>query len=214
MKYERDYNLGMDARGMPLEGRGLSEYERSLMFSREELRGKTVLDLGSGPLNKFSEELKGADIEANVIALSPAFFYEEKRTKARENSPEGNMVAGLGQELPFKEGSFDYIFALHVFDHTSMEIRKKMILEVAKALKEGGVAKFGPTQDTPGEPNTHTFQRLEEDRDIQKVLAEQGVELIREDIPESILPKVKVKDGYANAFYMPRYNIVLRKATS
>ena len=102
----------------PREGRGLNLYEYDLGFKRQELAGKTILDLGSGFREKFSRELKEAQIDATVISLSPDYDYKSVRDLVTEVHVAGPLkglnwerrsVAGIGQVLPFKDESFDVV---------------------------------------------------------------------------------------------------------
>lgn len=66
---------------MPEGGRGLAEYEATLNFSLDELRNKTILNLGAGPKLKLYSELK--DIGARVISMSPDFSNPAHAIRAR-----------------------------------------------------------------------------------------------------------------------------------
>ncbi len=93
----------------PEGGRELSEYEKQLLFDRQELEEKAVLDLGTGPEAKLAKQLEESGVKAEVISMSPDFLQKEHRVKAKESFPEGNFVAGTGQALPFKDKSIERV---------------------------------------------------------------------------------------------------------
>jgi len=135
--------------------RGLELYEIYLGFKKEELEGKDVLDLGSGETEKFERELKEAGVSANVIPLNPDYSAGSFKNKL-ETTPgwQGKTVAASAQEMPFKEESFDRIFALYsvtVFSHPFLhpEEAKKWMSEIARVLKPGGEARLAPAAEGP-----------------------------------------------------------------
>lgn len=128
----------------PEGGRGLEIYEKALGFKRKELEGKTVLDLGSGILEKFSRELAAEKIDANVVSLNPDYIAEEYRKRIKQLPDWQKMsVAGLGEELPFKNGSFDFVFALSSITDWAHD-PAKICAEIVRVLKDGGSAHIGP----------------------------------------------------------------------
>lgn len=203
--------------GMPEGGRGLDEYERKMMLNRDDLRGKTILDLGAGPEAKFAEELKKAGIDASVFSLSPFYSRSESAEIVNKNRDSTHIVAGkvstTPQEksgLPFKDNSFDVVLVFHVDEHVDREISVDIVKEVGRTLKPGGYAKYGPLYNIPHEWNMYEFigKRRE---DVLEYLNRYNVSISIEDVPEDLIRKQKVKDGYGNAFYVPAYYLVLRK---
>jgi SAM-dependent methyltransferase len=93
-------------------------YEKFLNFNRSELAGLTVLDLGSGPEERFRKEIERAGIKCKVICANPDYSLSDYRgEQLREDvagyrSSNRSSVGALGSELPFQENSFDKIFAL------------------------------------------------------------------------------------------------------
>jgi SAM-dependent methyltransferase len=153
------------------EGRPLEEYERKLAFDRSELVGKAVLDLGCGPGLKLDADLRAAGIGANVISFSPDFALSEHASYARTSNPQGTMVCGVGQNLPFRSGTFDHVFAVHVLDHLlSWQIYKDVVLEMGRVLAPGGIARMGTMLDYPDYPYPGAS-------DLKSILQEQADEL-------------------------------------
>lgn len=193
----------------PEGGRGLSTYEQQLLFDKKELNGKKVLDLGAGPHLKFSVELAEAGIDADITSLSPDFSNKEYGETARWIYPDGKIVAGVGQSLPFKKETFDRIFAFHVEEHLGNKIFFGFIQEMARVLKDGGQATIGPIFEIPGEWAPH--EQILEDEQLMKELNSYSIEVLKEPVPEEILPKARRKDSFNGAWYVSAYNIVLNK---
>src|SRR3989344_3752335 len=148
--------LGLDPERIP--GRSLEQYEYELQFDRRELEGKTVLDLGSGLQALLDKSLKKAGIHATVISLSPDYSNEEHRKfleptrwekfKAviKDERAEPLAVAGVGEQLPFKDESFDEVLALASVSAYS-ERYQEFLSEICRVLKNGGIARIGALYD-------------------------------------------------------------------
>ena len=90
----------------------------------KELNPGTVLDLGSGTGASYSD-LKNFDVTAldpDVKMLSLNNFKKK--------------VVGIGEELPFKENSFDNVLCCFVW--RNMSDTEKALSEVYRVLKPGG----------------------------------------------------------------------------
>lgn len=206
-KYNRD---SIENWIQPAGGRDLSTYETRLMFNRKDLEGKKILDLGAGPEVKFAKELAEAGIKADVTSLSPDFSEARHAKKALRSLPDAALIAGTGQALPFRNESFDRVFALHVDEHLNREMFLGFISEMARVLKRGGEAKLGPTRNIPGE--WHPYEAILENEQLINSLNSKDIAVIKEPIPEEIMPKTKIKDSYNMRYEMPSYNVVLRKS--
>ena len=90
----------------------------------KELNPGTVLDLGSGTGASYSD-LKNFD----VTALDP----DEKMLSLNNFK---KKVVGIGEELPFKENSFDNVLCCFVW--RNMSDTEKALSEVYRVLKPGG----------------------------------------------------------------------------
>lgn len=182
------------------------------MFNREELADKTVLDLGSGLKAKLAKQLKDAGINTEVVSVSPDFSERKYGKEVKKSLPEGKFVAALGQALPFKDESFDRVFALHVIEHfRSGNIYKKCLIEIPRILKEGGKATLGPL------PFFHRdYEDILEHKEIMEIFEHYGVQIVKEDIPKENLFADSIK-GDGDSF-APRiknvtfYNLVLLKS--
>jgi len=127
--------------------RDLETYEGMLGFSKEDLKGKNVLDIGSGEKEVFSKELKD-DIGVGVVSVNPDFSMEDFG-KHVKNKPveERKSLAAIGQELPFKNETFDKVFSLYALttfaSHDAESIRQWMS-EITRVLKPGGEIRLAP----------------------------------------------------------------------
>ena len=196
-------------RSHPPEGRTLKDYVERFNIDLKDLHGHRVLDLGTGIKNRFAEGLREAGIKAKVISLSPDFIYSDIATQSRKSSPEGNQTAAIGQHLPFPDETFDNIYALHLWQHLQSYNAFKLVLsEMARTLKKGGKGMIGPYFDIPTED--HYFEYYSQDLQIISLLAKYGITPGKEDVSESV-EAIKVKDRYANAFYVHGYSLVLQK---
>lgn len=136
----------------------LKVYEVDLGFSREQLAGKTVLDLGTGTTDRLARELKEADIDTNVVSLSPDLHTSTGAKYALELEHPGwrrRGVSGIAQRLPFQDNSFDMILGLYsVTYYTWSESQMQAwVREFARTLKPGGEVRLGPAYTD----NVHAF---------------------------------------------------------
>src|SRR3989344_6208767 len=171
----------------PEGGRGLSRYEEFFGFKKEELQGKKVLDLGAGPEAKFEKELKEAGINAEVVSLSPDFSIEEYRSKAISLTPKAHYIAGLGQNLPFREKSFDRIFMFHVGEHISADDLNEMIPEMIRVLKKGGRIYIGPLVMVD-------YRNFFENDTAKKIFEREGVNTMLDVLSPEIMAPKKIYD--------------------
>lgn len=85
-----------------------------------------VLDLGSG-----TGAVREALGERSVVALDPV-------VEMLRLSPIDWRVAGVGEQLPFRDGSFDGVFSAYVFRNLSSV--QATLGEIARVLRPGGKA--------------------------------------------------------------------------
>ena len=125
----------------------LKTYESMLGFDRKSLTGKQILDLGAGETDRLARDLKAAEIDANVIGLSPD-FTTSSIMRPHRLLPEWkrNAVQGIAQRLPFKNESFDIILGLYSVTYYSWypEQVKAWTSEIRRVLRDGGEARLGP----------------------------------------------------------------------
>jgi ubiquinone/menaquinone biosynthesis C-methylase UbiE len=141
----------------PEKGRGIDDYERFLAFKRNSLEGKVVLDLGAGPEARFARDMKEAGIKADVISMSPDYADEKQRKFLQPSRkekikafvggrlPESPLVvAGIAEQLPFGDESFDEVLSLFAVTTYSLENYPRWLPEAIRVLKDGGTFRVGP----------------------------------------------------------------------
>src|SRR3990167_9513199 len=135
-----DRAIGSIKDSVPWEGREAAEYIRQLNIRPEDLEGKRVLDLGAGRDLNFARNLPEEGIHAEVVSLSPAFSFLHPYI-ARDGAEAGKLaVAGMAEELPFKENTFDTVVMFYVTLHIDTDERMAASLnEAVRVLKPEGV---------------------------------------------------------------------------
>ena len=106
------------------------------MISPEELRGKSVLDLGcftGGRIVYWKERYEFG--ETKGIDINPV-FEEAGRLFAKKKNIDIAFQTGIGEDLPYKPNSFDYIISYDVFEH--VRDVEKVMEECFRTLKPGG----------------------------------------------------------------------------
>jgi len=118
------------------------------------LRGKSVLDIGGGPISLL---LKSQNRGRSVV-VDPCSFptWVHDRYKAANIE----YIQMMGEEIPSELGEFDEVWVYNVLQH-AMDPEK--ILQVAKDHgKVVRVFDWVNTQPTPGHPNTLTKNMLDQ----------------------------------------------------
>lgn len=98
----------------------------------EILPGCRVLDVGCG-LGLLLKRLLTANQRYKLYGLDPSFYMLQESAK---NCPQARLVRASGEKMPFKDGSFDYAFALDILEHTSEP--RRVLSEIHRGLKSGG----------------------------------------------------------------------------
>ena len=110
---------------------GFENYQKFLGFELEDLKGNNVLDIGGQPNGFFAAEAES--IGAKVVTFNPKTSGESRK--------HNDIVAGLAQQMPFKNESFDIVLAyasvpayLPQFEPEYRETFSEML----RVLKPGG----------------------------------------------------------------------------
>jgi 2-polyprenyl-3-methyl-5-hydroxy-6-metoxy-1,4-benzoquinol methylase len=104
------------------------------------VRKGRVLELGCGngktliPLAAQGLDVYGVDVSKTSLTLAKKAL-EEHGLKAR-------LQEASGDALPFKNGFFDAVYAIHVIEHMNAKERENCAKEIARVLKKGGLAYF------------------------------------------------------------------------
>jgi SAM-dependent methyltransferase len=120
-----------------ITGRGIAEYENELGPLSGSLKGKKVLDIGSGEGNFLKE---CSELGADVVGVDPLYGiifgknlfgerqhrgellksmaekvgYKHQKAMARlekRPAPAVSAIAGVNEALPFKDDTFDYVLS-------------------------------------------------------------------------------------------------------
>ena len=137
-KFYRDrfYTGGvLDARYFDAVNRFNIAFARTMWVYDNVRRGASVLDIGCGEgvlalLKRKDVYLAGVDFSPELIEL------------ARGNGYDTACVAQL-TELPFEDGSFDYVVSLDVFGHIAFDEKDAVLAEIKRVLRPDGVTLHG-----------------------------------------------------------------------
>jgi len=172
MNFKRSFELFLDKKiedkkrrrkeNSMITDRSLEEYCRYFNFTPEELKGKKILDIGSGKKETFSKE--AAKYGAEVVSISPELrrWYKRKRLKGwliSDSEWQRRSIAARAQKLPFKDNYFDIITAVYSIPHYSPSHQDTYvsIQEMLRVLKKGGKVYIAPIND--GKDINETIKR-------------------------------------------------------
>ena len=108
------------------------EFAEKTGFEPSALRGRTVLDVGCGT-GRFMELAAAAGAEVVGADLSFAVETAAENMKGRRNA---HVVQADVFHLPFRPGSFDFIYSLGVLHHTTST--REAFLRLPPLLAAGG----------------------------------------------------------------------------
>ena len=178
-------------------------YEKDLGVDLEQLRGKRVLEVGSGKSPRFAKEAEKHGVE--LFSMNPEFKVGDVRKEfLKGNSRIANMLdrmqgknnrpkaaAALAQELPFRDEIFDQIIGEYSVPYYLPREQKEYddaLSEMVRVLKPGGKAVLYPV-DADDEQYLHeSFSKLD-DR------AEFAIELVDEEQKNYRLTVTKKDSG-------------------
>lgn len=162
---EQEKNLGLPSENDVLETGGGLNRTAGLGFTNEQnlletIRGKRVLDLGSGSGGFAKQVYEKLGNSTLVVSLNPRLFFDAYRqhhskidalqqergvlTKKKTFLKEINQlyrssaVAASWDNLPFARESFDYIFATGSYLFYLDTHRPKVLRRILELLKKGG----------------------------------------------------------------------------
>jgi len=162
-------------------------YEKLLQFQLTKfislLPGKKVLDAGCGSGRDVSYFLEEG-LDAMGIDLSEGMIEEAKKRVKKGNFKIMNFL-----DLKFKDKTFDGIWSMAGFLHTSREDLKKALKEFYRVLKEEGILYIAVVEGEgereikkkkyQNEPRTYVFYKKEE---LEKYLNESNFKIISSEI--------------------------------
>ena len=107
------------------------------LFALGDVKGKKILDVGCGngvyllTMAKMGGQVSGQDISPEAIA--------DNEKLLRKNGANAELKVGDAAKLLFGDNSFDGVFSADFFEHISYEQKVRVISEVYRVLKPGGV---------------------------------------------------------------------------
>ncbi len=105
-------------------------------WTKDELRGKWVLDAGCGA-GRFLDAASKSEAQVVGIDISSAIDAAQTNLEGKDNV---HFVQASIYELPFREGTFDLAYCIGVIQHTPDT--KESIRSVSRMVKDGGKVAF------------------------------------------------------------------------
>ncbi|HUV42675.1 MAG TPA: class I SAM-dependent methyltransferase [Patescibacteria group bacterium] len=164
--------------GTTCSDRSFEEYRDLLGFSENEFKGKSILDIGAGTTQEFTKQAAKKGIKVTTInpELNNKFYRmaPDQRSWWQLRKPKRPLsVAALGQNLPFKDESFDDITSLIAVPHylpNDSQLIRQSFREMLRVLK-------------PGEKAYLCFKKRDLiDQELSKLETE-GISVLSEDMP-------------------------------
>ncbi len=113
-------------------GEAKGEHKFYFSFSKNYIRGKKILDIGSwtGPyevlINGLAKEITAVDIEEKALKV------------LKKNLPEVTCIKAKSHNLPFKSESFDVVTFWDVIEHIPLGYELATLIEINRVLKKSG----------------------------------------------------------------------------
>lgn len=129
------------AKDTNISSRDLAKYQKYLQITHDDLhqlKGKTVLDIGSGENQTMQREIK---------SQYPTIHLVSTTLHHREGMPtESPTVVAYAQEQPFADESFDEVWALFSTPYYLPDVASltAVFQEIVRVLKPGGWARIAP----------------------------------------------------------------------
>lgn len=122
--------------------RGISHAMRRLLLRpmKEQLSQPylRILDVGCGT-GSSTRFLAQAFPDAKITAFDLSFPYLKKaQSRLPRYSRRIEYVQGTAEEMPFKDGHFDAVVSTFLFHELPLDVRKKVLLEMKRVVKENG----------------------------------------------------------------------------
>jgi len=153
-------NIGHESSSESLREATLERYKKGLGLNEEELKGKKILDLGSGE-SEFIKYLIDEGITAEAYGIDIHIDEDEVEERFKNHILKGNFEEGL----PVK--NIDYIVSVGAVSNAfwgeeeSMNIRGIIDNSLA-SLKEGGEIRIYPIQEAAGATPLEGLQASQE----------------------------------------------------
>lgn len=107
-------------------------------FKRSDGRGLRILELGCGS-GSATNFLRLAFPLAQITAVDLSEPYLEV---AKKRVPTAHFIPAAAEALPFEEGSFDAVVSVFLFHELPIEVRRQVLSESRRVLKESGMVAY------------------------------------------------------------------------
>ena len=153
-------------------------------------QGKRCLDVGCGG-GLLAEEF--AKLGCRVTGVDPSEpSLETARAHAEQEGLEIDYVAAAGEDLPYEDSSFDFVYCCDVLEHVDSVDRT--VAEAARVLKPGGTYLYDTINRTRRsrlviikllqewdatrcmEPGVHDWEMFIKPRELEDILRRHGLE--------------------------------------
>lgn len=94
---------------------------------------------GTGRLTRF---MKLAYPKARITVLDLSYPYLKKAQSNLQKFDRLDFIQGAAEDLPFRSKKFDVVYSCFLFHELPIEIRRQVVSEAFRVLKEGGVMGF------------------------------------------------------------------------
>jgi SAM-dependent methyltransferase len=154
----------------------LDRYPNDLRIGPRHFVGKTVLDLGCGPL-----PWSIAFHDCRIVGVDPLIDrYEAAGFPLHEFTDRVTFVRGFAEDLPFPASSFDAVIAVNSIDHVDDFARTAD--ELKRVLKPGGIVRM----EVLYHPPTRLEPQVLDDDNVLAHLGELGMAKVSEREPHGI----------------------------
>ena len=96
-----------------------------------------ILEIGAGVGTASIEFSKSFKYEKYIISDVSASYLD--KAKDRLQSDKIEFVSAKGEDLPFKDAEFDFVFSVYLFHELPRSIRLKVLAETKRVLKPSGL---------------------------------------------------------------------------
>lgn len=90
---------------------------------------------GTGRLTRF---MKLAFPKAKITVLDLSYPYLKKAQESLKQFEKLDFVQGAAESLPFQDNQFDFVYSCFLFHELPLEIRRRVVSESYRVLKNGG----------------------------------------------------------------------------
>lgn len=184
----------LDARYFRALDRFDIRFARTMWVFDNVRAGSRVLELGCG-----SGML--AILKRKSIMLTGVDLSKESAVAARRNGYDATFAAELSS-LPFPDGSFDYVVSLDVLGHIEAQEKDKVLADVKRVLRPGGVTLHGIECTDRAAQKTYDEMSAKELREFISVDGHVGLEEEQEHA-------ARFRKFFAHVAWEPRYALCL-----